>query len=620
MGGFWREQRREWGARARELRRGWRPLLGYEILCKLVSFAILAPATALLIRGIFAWSGHAAVSNFDLVGFFLSPQGLLLILVVATLSFAVAFFEIGGLALIGLAIGRGKKPSPLRVLRYFATRAHDLWLLALRQFAVLAVIAGAFLAVLAVTKTTLVGDGDIYFYVRTQPPEFRIAVAIVAISGLVGLVFGVLFLVRWFLALPLLLVRNRSPREALRESSELVRSRIGVGNLVRSLATWGAGIFLITMVLSLLGRGMEMILFPLAGNRVGPVLALTALFQSGRFLVGILVGFFISFTFAGLVVQWFVKACPEAEFPEGLEKAGVKAESERQQIRIQRWIFGGAVALLLGAIGIAAGFANRIEFNEHVAVTAHRGSSIAAPENTMAAIEQAIEDGSDYVEIDVQESADGVVVVIHDTDLRRLAGVNRNVWEVPWSEMREMDVGSWFSAEFADQRIPTLEETVKAVRGKAKLNVELKLNGHQKQLEAEVVRILREQNFLEDAIVMSLDYGTVRRVAELEEALPVGLTLSAGVGNRNRFEVDFLAVNANSVTRDLISEAHRAGREVHAWTVNDVDQMLTMIHLGVDNIITDRPEILVELLEERSQMTNAEKILLYLADLHEGRL
>ena len=78
-------------------------------------------------------------------------------------------------------------------------------------------------------------------------------------------------------------------------------------------------------------------------------------------------------------------------------------------------------------------------------ITAHRGSSMAAPENTLAAIARAIEDGADYAEIDVQETADGTVVVIHDTDLKRITGLAEKIWDVTYDEVRELDFGSWFS-------------------------------------------------------------------------------------------------------------------------------------------------------------------------------
>src|SRR5262249_22055869 len=93
-----------------------------------------------------------------------------------------------------------------------------------------------------------------------------------------------------------------------------------------------------------------------------------------------------------------------------------------------------------------------------VRVTAHRGHARAAPENTLSAIRKAIESGADYVEMDVQQTADGVVVLLHDRDLKRVAGVSRRLDELSYDEVRKLDVGSWFDPAFAGERVPTLEQ------------------------------------------------------------------------------------------------------------------------------------------------------------------
>ena len=96
----------------------------------------------------------------------------------------------------------------------------------------------------------------------------------------------------------------------------------------------------------------------------------------------------------------------------------------------------------------------------------------------MAAIEQGIEDGADWSEIDVQETSDGEVVVFHDSDFMRLAQVNRKIWEVTAAELEDIDLGSWFDAAYADERAPTLREVPASAKGRAKVVIELKYHGH----------------------------------------------------------------------------------------------------------------------------------------------
>jgi glycerophosphoryl diester phosphodiesterase len=288
--------------------------------------------------------------------------------------------------------------------------------------------------------------------------------------------------------------------------------------------------------------------------------------------------------------------------------------------RLGTCIFAATVALVCAAGAVVYLVIDQIQFDNVVAVTAHRGSSRAAPENSMAAVLRAIDDGANFAEIDVQETADGVVVLFHDKDLRRMAGVNKGIWEVTHDEMSQLDIGSWFSAEFADTRVTTLEEAIEAVKGKMKLNIEMKFNGHDKQLAAEVARIVRDAGFEDQCVVTSLVYRGVQEIARLDEQLRRGLIVTAKLGDATNLDVNLLAVNANTVTRDLITRAHRAGMEVHVWTVNEPAQMLTMIHLGVDNIMTDSPEVLVALLAERAKLSNAEKTLLFVSDFLAGRL
>ena len=187
-------------------------------------------------------------------------------------------------------------------------------------------------------------------------------------------------------------------------------------------------------------------------------------------------------------------------------------------------------------------------------------------------------------------------------------------------EMKKLDVGSWFSEEFADERVATLREVMEATKGKIKLNIELKIHGHERQLEAEVARLVNEAAFEDQCIVTSLDYGAVQEVARQDSRLRRGLIVTANVGDTTRLDVELLAVNARTVTRDLVARAHEAGMEVHVWTVNDPRQMLTMIHMGVDNILTSSPDVLVDLLCERKKMSNAERTLLFVADFMAGRL
>ena len=128
-------------------------------------------------------------------------------------------------------------------------------------------------------------------------------------------------------------------------------------------------------------------------------------------------------------------------------------------------------------------------------VTFHRGDCTVAPENTLPAFRSAILKGGDRIELDVQMTSDGVVVVTHDSNLKRCTGKNAKVYDLTYAEVAQLDAGRWFSSRFADTRIPTLEQVLQLCRGRIGLNVEIKPSAATPALEAETVRLLREYGF-----------------------------------------------------------------------------------------------------------------------------
>ncbi|MBR8829183.1 MAG: hypothetical protein DSM107014_15015 [Gomphosphaeria aponina SAG 52.96 = DSM 107014] len=226
-----------------------------------------------------------------------------------------------------------------------------------------------------------------------------------------------------------------------------------------------------------------------------------------------------------------------------------------------------------------------------VFITAHRGNSEKAPENTISALNLAILAGADYAEVDVQQLKDGSLVLFHDYHLQRVARVNKNIWDFDYEQLQELDVGSWFHADFTGEKVPSLAAAIDAVQGKLKLNLELKLNGHEVNLAQKVVEIIREKNFQEDCVISSFDYPTLMTVRQIAPEIKIGKIIAHQVENISEFDVDFYAVCAPVATVEFINAAHQGLREVHVWTINEVEEMKQFISFGVDNLITNRPEI-----------------------------
>jgi glycerophosphoryl diester phosphodiesterase len=227
---------------------------------------------------------------------------------------------------------------------------------------------------------------------------------------------------------------------------------------------------------------------------------------------------------------------------------------------------------------------------------AHRGASGSAPELTRAAFERALALGVDMIELDVQFSRDLELVVIHDYDLQRTTSGSGLVREHCFTELRSLDAGGWFGESFAGQRILSLDEVVRVVGGRARLNVEVKTPAADwPEMATRLVRLLRDHSLMDSAVVSCFEPGALMAVREQASEARLGL-----LWQRTDFAEAWQAAAALDavsihphwmlVSADVVAVAHQRGLQVLAWTVNDVEVMLDLVRREVDGIISDFPE------------------------------
>ena len=245
-------------------------------------------------------------------------------------------------------------------------------------------------------------------------------------------------------------------------------------------------------------------------------------------------------------------------------------------------------------------------------ITYHRGYSSRAPENTMVAFETALEHGSPRIELDVQMTADGVAVVTHDTSLRRCTGCNANIYDLPYAQVQQLDAGRWFHRQFTGSYIPTLEEVLALCKGKTELNIEIKPSTFTPTLEAETVRLIHAYDYGADCVVTSQSYETLCKVKELDPDITTGYILALGVGTYYDLPAaDFFSVESTFITAGMVQQIHLRGKTISAWTINRQQDAEKLLQLGVDDLITDKPEIIAPLLARDKALDNR---LLWLRD------
>jgi len=238
-------------------------------------------------------------------------------------------------------------------------------------------------------------------------------------------------------------------------------------------------------------------------------------------------------------------------------------------------------------------------------VFAHRGASKVAPENTLPAFEAAVRMGADGVELDVQYSSDGALVIFHNPRLNATTNGEGRVTSHTLAELRELDAGSWFDPQFAGTRIATLDEVLDLLKGKLLVNIEIKaLDSATMGLGADVVKAVRDHDMVDQVVISSFNPLALRRAKVAGPEIEAGLLLAPDLPGWTRWAFTRSYSKANGLHPELpmvdaayMAQAARLKLPVRVWTVNEPDDMQRMIDLGVDAIITDYPDRLVELLK-----------------------
>ena len=231
------------------------------------------------------------------------------------------------------------------------------------------------------------------------------------------------------------------------------------------------------------------------------------------------------------------------------------------------------------------------------AIIAHRGASVYAPENTLAAFKLALQQGADGIELDAKLSADGHVVVIHDQTVDRTTPFHGNVAEFRLAELRKMDAGSHFDIAFKGEPVPTLEEVFKAVGQLTYINVELtNYASPNDQLPAKVADLVRQYKLMHRVIFSSFNPLALLRIRRLLPEAPIGLLAFPGAKGwlaRSWFgrllKYQSLHLDVSDTTAALVNRIHRRSGRVYVYTVNQEEQMQNLFALGVDGIFTDDP-------------------------------
>jgi len=240
---------------------------------------------------------------------------------------------------------------------------------------------------------------------------------------------------------------------------------------------------------------------------------------------------------------------------------------------------------------------------------AHRGASGYAPENTFAAFRKAVAMGAGFIETDLQLSRDARFVAIHDATVGRTTNGQGTVHDMTLAELRRLDAGSWFASEFSGERIPTLEEILEfSKKHDVVFYLEMKPSGSWGGEHA-LISAVRDAGEMARIVVISFDPVILGNVRKIEPTLMTGLLyegqISGPVEKALEIGARQLAVRGDLVTPRLLRDARQRDLQVVCWTVNHPAHMRLLAEAGVDGIISDYPDRLLDLVRHKDSASSS---------------
>jgi len=237
---------------------------------------------------------------------------------------------------------------------------------------------------------------------------------------------------------------------------------------------------------------------------------------------------------------------------------------------------------------------------DHFLVISHKGAGEYAPENTLKAIQKAIDLGAEFVEFDIHKTKDNKIVLIHDADTYKTTGKHGIIKNMTLSEIKKLDAGE-------GEKIPTLQEVITVAKNKINLQIEIKAEG----LINNLVQLLHQENLIESSIISSFSLSELIKLRKKEPKLRIGYLLPEKMQNVRFIKRNILKATKNHfyaihphfsiVSKEIVEYSQNNNLTVNVWTVNDEKTMKKLINLGVNGIITDEIEVLKNCLKSISR-------------------
>ncbi|MCW9134505.1 glycerophosphodiester phosphodiesterase [Bacillus paramycoides] len=555
-------------------------VLTFQLVYKLLAAIVFIPLFGIIFNKLLYFGGYANATNDELLAFLKTPYGILAIVILSILALFLIFTEFAVLIIISYFAHKRQKVKLRPILYKTVTYLPSLFTYCLPGFILYAVVLLPLLNM--GYETALIP--------QIQIPNFITGELFKTTMGQVGYYtfFAVVAYLnlRWIFVLPIVVLEQKPFRVAARKSATLVKESFF------KVLFFLVGFFISIGIVYVVFLGIYLLCLWGVYEFTNPkgTFALLAESTMAVFLTSTLYlfSFIVTPFYIMAITRLYLQKVPVEDvlLEEGLDYSKTKAD--KCFFKKHRWKFIGVYIVGIITAGMVVAFIVTFISNSYKEpiIMAHRGYISKGVENTKEAIQGAIDAKADYAEIDVLQTKDGELAVIHDLKLKRLANANVHVSDLTMDELRQLTL----SQDGFSGQISTLDEIIKLAKDKIKLNIEVKLHGGEKDFVNKVLKTIKDNDFEKQCVIQTLHYPLIKEFKRANPDIKVGYILYASRANLKNVKADFYVAEEYMLNKKLVKEARKLNKPIYVWTVNDMESLKAYYKLNVDGIITDYPE------------------------------
>lgn len=571
--------------RIKETRTYFPEMIRYEILIKLLMGLAILPAYQLLRNFLLKAGGYTVLTNESIAKFVLTLPGVaLLVLTILLVVFGLAF-EIGGVIITGSNMIQAR-----RRIKFTSLVKYNFGLMRkLLGF-------GGFLVIFLfalVAPLTDMGIG-LSFLKGLKIPDFITSVIFANYTYLAiyGAVLGILTLIMFasLFTFHFIIIGNMGTFQAMRASARLVKRNLRriIGDMLKILLL----AFLMVVVLVLLSTFLNQFFVNRLTEDDIVWVSIVVLAKTMFLYVGGLV--FASFiavpvTIHDLTCHFYELVAIDPTY-QYLSHAYPNLEARTKRLGLEKWVFKHKIIttflLFFTALSMSVFYvAYRIMDKPPISLISHRTGGVTSPENSIVGLQEAISQKVDAVEIDVHRTKDGFYVLNHDIDFKRVANDSRKVTDMTLSQIKALTL----SHDGKTATVPTLEEFLRAAKGKMKVFIELKSPTADSKMGQDVVALIKRLGMQSETVIITFVYPIIVEIETRTPEIATGPLYFISLGDIKNLLGDYMLIEQVEATPAKLASITEANKKSIVWTVNNDEAILKTAQLEVDGLITDYP-------------------------------